>query len=258
MRGRGLTSAAGAVWWRNVHTFFTNPAFLLPGLLFPLFFFTAFAGGLSRIQNVPGFDFPPGYTTWVYGFVLMQASAFGGVFTGFSVARDYEGGFARRLMLGAARRSGLILGYVMAGMTRAAFTVTVVTAVALISGMEIHGSALDLVGLYALAAAVNAAAGLFAVGVAMRFRTMQAGPAMQTPAFLALFLSPVWVPFALLTGWVKSVASVNPMTAFLDAERGFLSGAPDKVALAFGAVALLLALFAVFAVRGLHSAEQAA
>ena len=257
-RRRGFGSAAYAVWWRNVHNFFTNPSFFLPGLLFPMFFFTAFAGGLSRIDSAPGFDFAPGYTAWVYGFVLMQASAFGGIFTGFSVARDYESGFSRRLMLGAPRRSGIVAGYVLAATTRAAFTVAVVTAVALVAGLTIHGDGVDLLGMYALALAINAGAALFGIGVAMRFRTMQAGPVMQTPAFLLLFLSPVWVPLDLLTGWVKAVASVNPMTAFLNAERSLIAGSPDKVALAYGAIAALLALAVVWALRGLRSAEQAA
>ena len=57
---RGLRAVSYAVWWRNAHTFFTNPAFIVPGLLFPMFFFTAFAGGLSRISSAPGFHFAPG------------------------------------------------------------------------------------------------------------------------------------------------------------------------------------------------------
>ena len=34
----------------------------------------------------------------------------------------------------------------------------------------------------------------------MRLRTMQAGPLMQMPVFLVLFLAPVYVPLALLGG----------------------------------------------------------
>ena len=40
----------------------------------------------------------------------------------------------------------------------------------------------------------------WASGVAMRFRTMQAGPLMQMPVFLTLFFAPVYVPLALLSG----------------------------------------------------------
>jgi ABC-2 type transport system permease protein len=93
---RRFVDVAGGVWWRSFHNFTTNPAFLLPSIIFPLFFFTAFAGGLSGVGHVPGFDFPDGYTAFQFCFVLLQASAFGGVFTGFSIASDFERGFARR------------------------------------------------------------------------------------------------------------------------------------------------------------------
>ena len=72
--------------------------------MFPLLFFIAFAGGLSQVQNTPGFDYPNGYTAFQFVFVLLQSAAFGGVFTGFGVARDFEGGFARRLLLAAPNR----------------------------------------------------------------------------------------------------------------------------------------------------------
>ena len=71
----------------------------------------AFAGGLSRISEVPNFHYKPGYTSFQFVFVFLQSAAFGGVFTGFAVARDFDSGFARRLMLSAPRRSGIIAGY---------------------------------------------------------------------------------------------------------------------------------------------------
>ena len=105
---RDAISVARGVSWRVLHTFFTNKAFLLPSVAFPLFFFTAFVGGLSRITQVPGFDFPTGYTAFQFVFVLLQSAAFAGVFTGFGIARDFETGFMRRLMprTGAASCSG--------------------------------------------------------------------------------------------------------------------------------------------------------
>ena len=251
-------SVARAVAWRNVHNYFTNPALIIPSLLFPMFFFTAFAGGLSRVQSIPGFDYQAGYTTWIYGFVLLQASAFGGVFTGFSVARDFESGFARRLMLGATHRGGIVAGYWMSALVRSLTTVTVITAVALVTGLEVQGNGIDLVGLYTLALLMNAFAMLFGTGVAMRLRTMQAGPLIQMPAFLLLFLAPVWVPHDLLTGWVQAAASVNPVTLVLDTERGFLVGDPTKVLPAFAVAGLLLAVSLQWARGGLRSAERVA
>jgi ABC-2 type transport system permease protein len=254
----GFWSVAVAVAWRNAHNFFTNPAMIIPALLFPLFFFTAFAGGLSRVDSIPGFDYASGYTTFVYGFVLLQASAFGGIFTGFSVARDFESGFSRRLMLAAPRRGGIVAGYWLAALVRAIFTVAVITSVALVAGLAIDGNAVDLAGLYMLAVLVNAMAMLFGSGVAMRLRTMQAGPAMQTPAFLALFLAPVWVPYDLLTGWVLAAASVNPITLVLESGRGFLAGDPTEVLPAFAVALVLGAVTVLWARGGLRSAERVA
>lgn len=255
---RGFRSVALAVGWRSVHNYFTNPAMVIPGLLFPLFFFTAFAGGLSRVDQVPGFDYGSGYTAFVYGFVLLQASAFGGVFTGFGIARDFESGFARRMLLAAPARGGIVGGYALAGLARAAFTVLVITIVALIAGMDVGGGGIDLLGLYVLAVLVNLAAVLFAAGVAMRLRTMQAGPAMQVPVFLLLFLAPVWMPLDLLTGWVHAAATVNPVTLLLDTGRSLIAGDPDKLLVTFATLGGLLALLALWARGGLRSAERAA
>jgi ABC-2 type transport system permease protein len=246
-----------AVAWRSIHNYLTNPAFLLPSIVFPLFFFTAFAGGLSAIGNVPGFDFPSGYTAFQFVFVLIQSAAFGGVFTGFGIARDFESGFARRYLLAATDRRAIVAGYALAALVRAAVTWAVLTAVALVAGMQVGGSGLDLFGLYGLAVLVNVAATLWAAGVAMRVRSIQGGPLMQFPAFLILFLAPVYVPLSLLSGWIHAVASVNPVTAVLEAGRGFISGEPTVVALAFAIAVVLPVLFALWARGGLRRAEAA-
>lgn len=254
----GFWAVAGAVAWRSAHNFFTNPAMIVPALLFPMFFFTAFAGGLSRVDSIPGFEYGAAYTTFVYGFVLLQASAFGGVFTGFAVARDFESGFSRRMMLAASNRNGIVAGYWLAAVMRALFTVAVITAVGLLTGLEISGGVVDVVGLYTLALLVNAAAMLFGTGVAMRMRTMQAGPLIQLPAFLILFLAPVWVPYDLLTGWVQAAASVNPITLVIESIRGFLTGDPTEVLPAFLVMLLLVSVTVLWSRGGLRSAERVA
>jgi ABC-2 type transport system permease protein len=253
----GIVSVALAVAWRVLHNVFTNPSLLIPGIAFPLFFFTAFAGGLSRVSDVPGFEYEPGYTGFQFVFVLLQSAAFGGVFTGFGIARDFETGFARRLLLASPRRTGIVFGYALAALARWGVTATVLTVVAVVAGMDVGGGPVDVFGLYALALIVNAAGTLWAAGVAMRLRTMQAGPVMQMPVFLILFFAPVYVPIELLHGWIEAVASVNPVTALLEAGRSLLAGAPEDVALAFALAFALVLAFAAWAVRGLRRAEAA-
>ncbi|HEY7179424.1 MAG TPA: ABC transporter permease [Gaiella sp.] len=248
---------ARGVAWRTLHVIVTTPSLLLPGLLFPLFFFTAFAAGLSQVGRVPGFDYAGDYTSFQFVFVLLQSAAFGGVFTGFGIARDFEGGFGRRLLLASPNRLGILAGYALAALGRWGITAAVLTVIAVVVGMDVGGGPVDLVGLYTLALLVNVAAVLWAAGIALRFRTIQAGPLMQLPVFLLLFFAPVYVPLALLTGWIAAVATYNPITYVLEAGRGFMSGAPTEVPLAFAAAFALIAAFLVWAVRGLRSAEEA-
>jgi ABC-2 type transport system permease protein len=250
-------SVAFAVAWRAIHNAFTNPAFLLPSVLFPLFFFIAFAGGLSGVQNAPNFDFKSGYTSFQFAFVCVQAAAFGGVFTGFAIAADFEFGFARRLLLAAPNHGGIVLGYMIAAMVRAVFVLAVVFVAGLISGMHVDGSLGDLLALLVLALAVSATSTLWAAGIAMRMRTMQAGPVMQMPVFILLFLAPVYVPLNLVAGWVHDVARFNPATAFLEAARGFVSGEPTKVLITSACLVVMFSLSALWARGGLRSAEQA-
>jgi ABC-2 type transport system permease protein len=254
---RRFLDVTTAVAWRQIHNFTTNPAFLLPSLIFPLFFFTAFAGGLSNVGNVPGFDFPAGYTAFQFVFVLLQASAFGGVFTGFSIAADFERGFARRLLLGAPNRLGILAGYALAALARASIVGVMLFVVALLTGMQVLGDGVDLFGLVVLAVFVNLTCCLFAAGVAFRTRTIQAGPAMQMPVFIVLFLAPVYVPLALLGGWVHAVAKVNPFTAIVEGGRDLISGQRFSALVAYGIALALVFVFAVWGVRGLRRAEAA-
>jgi ABC-2 type transport system permease protein len=256
MTQSSLFGVATAIARRSIRAAFKNPALLLPSIVFPLVFLIAFAGGLSAVGNVPGFDFPSGYTAFQFVFVFLQSAAFGGFFGAIGVAADFESGFAKRIFLASSNRTGILLGYVMAATVRFCFTATLVTVAALIGGMRIDASGTDLVGLYGLGFLVNAFVTLFAAGVFMRTKSVNAAPALQTPVFLLLFLAPVYVPLDLLSGWIKAVASVNPATALLEAGRGFISGRPDAVALAFALCAAFIALGAIYAVRSLRRAEQ--
>ncbi len=245
------------VAWRSIHNTVVNPAILVPSIVFPLFFLVAFAGGLSRISDVPNFNYKPGYTSFQFVFVFLQSAAFGGVFTGFAIARDFQSGFARRLLLAAPHRGGIIAGYAAGALMRWFITGTVVTIAGVIAGMHVYGHGIQLLGLFGLGIGMNFSTALWACGIAMFLRTEQAGPLIQMPVFVALFLAPVYVPLSLLTGWVHAVSRLNPITAVIEAGRGLLAGAPVKVALSFALLAGGAALLGVFARRGLASADRA-
>jgi ABC-2 type transport system permease protein len=160
-------------------------------------------------------------------------------------------------LLAAPNRLGIIAGYAISAAARTTFVGVLLFVVALLTGMQVGGDGLDLAGLVLLSYLTSFAATLWAAGVAMRLRTLQAGPVMQMPVFLVLFLAPVYVPLSLLSGWVHAVAKVNPFTPLIETGRDFISGSPPSAGLAYGIAAVLVVLFGWWAVRGLRSAEAA-
>ena len=80
---------------------------------------------------------------------------------------------------------------------------------------------------------------------------------MQMPIFILLFLAPVYVPLALIAGWVHEVASFNPVTAILEASRGFIAGEPTKILHHDRLPGVMFCLTALWARGGLRSAEAA-
>ena len=104
----------------------------------------------------------------------------------------------------------------------------------MLTGMQVGGDGVDLFGLIVLALLVNLTAAMWAAGVAMRLRTIQAGPAMQMPVFIILFLAPVYVPLELLDGWIHAVAQINPFTALIEGGRDLISGQSFDALLVFG------------------------
>ena len=169
-----MIHVASAVAYRTIKKSLTNISFLLPALMFPVIFFVGYAGALSGIYQIPGFDYEPGYETFQFAFVLVQS------------AQDFDRGFARRLMIAAPRRSGILVGYAIATMIRWFLNTLVVLAVGLLIGMEILGNGLDLFALLLLGFTVNLIGILWAAG-------------MDVPAAGA----PVALPAADLTNYLK-------------------------------------------------------
>jgi hypothetical protein len=66
----------------------------------------------------------------------------------------------------------------------------------------------------------------------------------------------VFVPKALLAGWIKRPAEVNPFTVFLEEGRAYISGQSPDTLLAFGVAGGLVVALTVWSVLGLRRAAR--
>jgi ABC-2 type transport system permease protein len=246
-----------AVARRSARKLLKNPAFVLPPLVIPLFFFAAFIGAFSSLGETPGFEYYD-FTAFEFVFVLYQSAALAGVFTSLEIASDYGTGIGRRLMSATPHRQAIVVGYLIPALGRCALAITVVWAVAVIIGMPVRGDVVDIAGLIALALLLSVATTLYGAGVALRLKSTAAGVLIMIPVFMAIFLTPVFIPRDQLADWLEVVASVNPLTPLLEAGRGFLADDPVSVGISFAAGAGLVIVFWVWALFGMRKAEQTA
>lgn len=233
------------------------PSVFIPSLVMPLFILIATAGAFHGIGALPQFA-GESYLAFTIPMAAVMGAGFAGINSGMTLARDLEGGFFDRLQSSPAPRLALVLGPMLAAQARSLVTTVVVLLAGMVGGVMPPGIAPTLV-IFAFALLFAAAASFWAIGVALRTRTIQAAPIMQLAVFLSVFMSVAYVPQDALTGWLATIARYNPVTYILDAARSAeLTGTviwsetwPGMVAAA--ALVILLGAFAMVPLRGLGS-----
>ena len=255
-----LASVARGVAWRTLHNVFTNPSLLHPVARLPaLLLHRVRRRALADRATCPASTTRPG-TPRSSSCSCCCSRPRSAACSPASGSRATSRAASRGgCMLAAPHRSGIVLGYALAALVR-----WVVTAARADRGRargrderrrrrRRPARPLRARGDHERRRRCSGRA-----GVAMRFRTMQAGPVMQMPG----------LPRALLRARVRAADAahgldprgrdvVNPVTRVLEAGRGFLAGSPTEVGFAFAAALALVLRFALWALRGLRKAEAA-
>lgn len=245
---------------RNLRGIRRQPATFIPTLVMPIFFVITFSGAFGFAGELFGNG---NALSWYAPMAIIQGAAFAGVTIGFSSARDFETGFFDRFLLAPMSRLTLIGGALAAALLRSVFTTTAVLLVAGIGGVAVPGGVLGLGALYLASLGISIAAALWGLGLVYRVQSTNVGPVIQVGIFVTIFLSTAQVPIAAMSGWLASVARVNPMTNILRMARaGFV---PDQIAppAGFGvgwsemwpgllALAGTIVVLGVFAFRGMR------
>ncbi len=246
-----LTTSLGLAA-RNLLLVRRVPSVFIPSLVMPLFILIATAGAFRGIGALPAFE-GANYLDFTLPMAATMGAGFAGVNAGMTMARDLEGGFFDRLHASPVPRVSLLAGPLIAAAARSLFTTTVVYVAALIGRADLPGP-LDIAVVYGVAVAFGAAASLWALGVALRARSVQATPLMQVVVFLSVFTSVAYTPRSALRGWLSRVADVNPVTYLLEASRDAQLGGWQWSSLgpALISVGAILVITGIFAFRGLR------
>jgi ABC-2 type transport system permease protein len=227
------------------------PGGAIPGVLAPTIFMLGLSSVFGAAARLRGYDVD--FRTFIVPVGLLQGAGFTGAATGVNLARDIEQGWFDRLLLAPTPRPVLLVGIVLSAALRALLPATLLLTVAFALGVDWPG--VESLGLaVVLVMGVAAAAACWGCTVALRFRTQQAAPLMQVGSFVAVLFTTSYAPRELLSGWLRTIADVNPVTHVLEGARqgfvGDVTWAGTWPALV--SIAGLVLVFGALAVRGMR------
>jgi ABC-2 type transport system permease protein len=229
---RKLRHDTSQIWLRSI-----QPALWL--LVFGVVFSKIRAiptGGISYLQFMT-----PG--------VLAQSVMFVAIFYGISVVWERDLGLLNKLLSTPTPRSAIVLGKALSAGVRGIFQAVAVLALALIMRINLSLSPLDLLGEFIVIILFGMCFASLSMCLAPIFRTrermMGIGQAITMPLF---FASNAIYPISMMPGWLKAIATVNPLSYVVDAMRALLvTGDLTHLPLDMFVITLATAVFVVLA-----------
>ena len=230
-----------------------QPMVELTNIFIPMFFFAVTVGAIG---NVAGRAF--GVTNFV-GFqmpvAILQAVAGTAGMAGLGTVTDIERGYFDKLMVTPAPRLALVLGRLAADSVRAMLLTTMIVVAGLGAGAGMEAGPLGAVAIVVMAGLFGLAYSGIGMAIALRTGSAQAAQAGFLVFFPLLFLSPALAPKEVFAGWLRFLATINPVTYILQGMRGLILEGWDwqSVAGALGSIAGLTAFtlsLTLLALRG--------
>jgi len=192
---------------------------VVPPVFIALFFFVVNLATLERLtDSIPGFD----YTAFQMATAVLLGVT--GVSRAGAVVLDVQDRYFDRLLLTPVRRSAILLGHMTADVAVAAALTVPIIALGLVLGVDFVGGPLGVLVFVALASLWSLAFAGFGYAIALK----TGNPAAVNSSFLLffpfLFLTSSYVPRDQLSGWLDTVAGLNPVTYLLDGMRTLVLG----------------------------------
>ena len=237
------------VFGRYLALFLRNPAWVIIGVIQPLFYLILFAPLLKSIAATPGFPSGGAYNVFVPG-LLIQLGLFGASGVGFSLIAELRFGVIERLRVTPVSRLALLLGRALRDILTLLTQSLLLVLAALPFGLHIHLTGLLI--MLALIALIGLATASISYALALWLRSEDAfAPLLFTATLPLLLLSGVLLPLSLAPRWLRAIADANPLAYAVDAARSLFNNHLTDASVAKGVLimAVLAALAVIIAAR---------
>lgn len=227
---RDLRSTTMRSSWQLVKRVLINtrrlPSAFFPTLAMPIFNMISFSGTFFALTKLPGFPTDRSIN-WFMPLGLSMGAAFSGVGLGFSLIRDLENGFYDRLRMSPTSRASLIIGPIFATWIRVTFVAVIVFVCGTFLGARPTAGVISYLCSWVAAIGISTIGAGWGLALAFRFQDMRGAAIMQMSIFLTMFLSTAQVPLNAMTGWLHTVARINPITNIFRLSRSGWVNASD-------------------------------
>jgi ABC-2 type transport system permease protein len=273
---------------RALKKWIRNPAAVVPGLVTSIFYIVLFGSSVNPTSlltsGLAGSSIPPAilaqiqasivqqsfggaptYITYLTAGVICLILVFNMAFGGIDLVLDRQLGFLNTLLTAPIPRAAIFLSGVVQNLVKAMFLalLTFLIALAVPNGLELSSSfgVVDLVGVFLAFALLGLGLSSVFTAIALSVRSIDSLIAIVNFLTLPLiFMSNALFPSTSFPGWLKAIASVNPISKTNEAARllivnGTLSS--SQLSTFTGDMLYLLGFVVAFGLIGYLAARKA-
>ncbi|MGA9531691.1 MAG: ABC transporter permease [Anaerolineales bacterium] len=235
---------------RNLITVLRTPEALLPPIGISVFFLIIYKSTLGKAAGfIP--DIGGSYLGFILPLSIVSSSLAGAGIAAQNLVRDIERGYWDKLLLTPTHRAALLLGPIVAGSVILGMQATIVVGVGELLGLQPATGWLGLLAVIGLAVLLGTGFAGFTVSAALGSGSAAATQGASFVFFPLTFLAPTFVPIELLDGWLRTAASLNPITYVLEAMRATLNKGWDPAAIGSAILACLVLAVATYTLSAL-------
>ena len=212
---------AGAAWAivdAEARKLARDPTELISRAVQPALWLLVFGEVFTRIRAIPTGSLS--YIAFMTPGVLAQSVLFSSIFYGIAIIWERDLGVVHKLLVSPASRAALVVGKGLAASIRGLVQGLIVALLAAILGVPLRLDPSALMGTIIAVVIGSALFSTFSLSIACvvktRERFMGIGQVLTMPLF---FASNAIYPIAVMPGWLRAIAHVNPLTYLVDALR---------------------------------------
>ncbi|MFI6708873.1 ABC transporter permease [Nonomuraea sp. NPDC050478] len=206
---------------RSTRMILRSPALLIAPLAQSLFFLVVYAGQLGAVGGgyLPGGSF----IAFLLPLILLTGAATSAGAAGKLLLSDITSGYLDRLRLAHGSTGPFLSGMVVAALVGVAIQATVTVAGAALIGFR-PGDWAGLGGMILVLITLSLGIALLSIAVAIRTGSSAGTGLVPLAVFGLSFFTGFFAPVDELSPWMRTVATVNPLSYVIDTARQLESG----------------------------------